>query len=348
MSEAGTAGKPGPLNLITDVDGVTVGNAVDAKVGTGTTVVLPDNACVGAVDVAGGGPGTRETDLLNPENLVDAVDAVVLSGGSSYGLAAASGVADWLGARGRGYLVGPAPRPSPIVPAAILFDLLNCGNKDWGETSPYDRLGREAVAAAERSFVLGNAGAGYGAQAGLVKGGLGSASALAEDGLQVGAVVAVNSVGSTLIPGTNRFWAWAEEQDAEFGGLGAPEAAPDLSDLWAETKAAARPVPEPGQNTTLAVIATNAALTTAAARRVARMAQNGLARAIRPVHTFLDGDTVFVLATGGWTPKDGLTPLALSRIGQEAASVVARAVARGVYEADSLFAIGSYRDRFTP
>src|SRR5471032_2383168 len=195
-----TVAGPGPLNLITDVPGLLVGQAMDAAARTGVTVILTDERAVCAVDVRGGGPGTRETDILAAETLVEAVDAVVLSGGSVYGLAAADGVAAWLGARGRGF--GLVERPgvpkSPIVPAAILYDLANGGDKAWGLEPPYRVLGIAAVEAAGRRFALGSVGAGAGATAGALKGGLGSASVVSADGYSVGALAAVNSFGAVV------------------------------------------------------------------------------------------------------------------------------------------------------
>lgn len=328
--------RPGPRNLITDVAGIHVGNAADPRIRTGVTVVVPASPALAAVDVRGGAPGTRETDALDPTSLVDRVDAVVLSGGSAFGLEAGSGVMNWLAERGRGFRVGSAA--VPIVSAAILFDLLNGGEKGWGESPPYAALGRAAADAAGKSFALGTAGAGYGARAGTLKGGLGSASAVAEDGLEVGALVAVNSHGQTTMPGSSCFWAWALAQNGEVCRQ-VPPAAP-------------LPLDEPdappailGGHTTIAVLATNAELDKAAARRVAIMAQDGLARAIRPVHTPFDGDTVFVLATGRWHLPEPRAA-ALARIGGAAADCLARAVMRGIYEADSLGEITSYRDRF--
>lgn len=340
-----SVGSPGPKNLIVDVDGILVGHAHDPVAGTGTTVVKPAARAVAACDVRGGGPGTRETDALNAENLVSEIDAVVLSGGSVYGLGAASAVTDWLGARGHGYAAAPGT-VAPIVPAAILFDLANGGTKTWGEHSPYPDLGRMACdALSANPFPLGNVGAGYGARAGSLKGGLGSASVAETDGLQVGALAAVNSYGSTIIPGTDQFWAWADEIGDEFGGKGGP-AAPPQHDVWAETKAAGKaPIATPGTNTTIAVVATNAALSPAQAKRVAIMAQDGLARAVNPIHTPMDGDSVFVIATGQ-AALAAPVPLSLGRLGALAASCLARAVARGVYHADDAFEIPSYRKRF--
>ena len=331
---------PGPLNRITDVDGILVGNAEDALVRTGTTVILPDRPAVAAVDVRGGAPGTRETDVLTPGNLVDSVHALVLSGGSAFGLDAAAAVALWLAAQGRGFAIGSAC--VPIVPSAILFDLLNGGDKAWGDETPYRRLGPAACAGAAKDFALGNAGAGYGAKAGTLKGGLGSASLVGSDGLQLGALVAVNSFGSTVMPGQDCFWAWALEQQGEMGGQPLPrQGIRPEADLDPVGGLAAASV---STNTTLAVVATNAALTQAEALRVAIMAQDGLARAIRPVHTPFDGDIVFALSTGLWPMPAERAP-ALLKIGALAADCLARAVARGVFEATSLGGLPSYRER---
>lgn len=320
--------RPGLRNLITDVPGLKVGQAEDVRVRSGVTVILPDARAVCAVDVRGGGPGTRETDALAAENLVEAVDAVALSGGSVYGLAAADGVAAWLGARGRGFVVSPDPAVpvSPVVPAAILFDLANGGDKAWGEAPPYADLGRRAVAAAGEAFALGTAGAGCGAMAGALKGGVGSASVVSADGFTVGAVVAVNCWGSVVAPGGRSFWAAPYEMEAEFGGLGAAGLAADPDD-WGLSKA-----PAGGRNTTIACVATDAVLTPAQARRVAVMAQDGLARAIRPVHAPFDGDVVFALSTAERALTEPET-YTLARIGALAADCLARAVARGVHAA---------------
>jgi len=320
--------RPGARNLITDVPGLKVGQAQDAAVRTGVTVILPDERAVCAVDVRGGAPGTRETDALEPENLVDAVDAVVLSGGSVYGLAAADGVVAWLGARGRGFSLAASAEipPSPVVPAAILFDMANGGAKGWGETPPYGALGRAAVAAAAPDFQLGTAGAGYGAMAGALKGGVGSASMVSADGFTVGAVVAVNSWGSVVAPGGRTFWAAPFETDGEFGGLGASGLSA-AAEAWGLAKGAAA-----ARNTTIACVATDVALTPAQAKRVAVMAQDGLARAIRPIHAPFDGDVVFAISTGRQACAEP-APLSVARIGALAADVLARAVARAAYEA---------------
>lgn len=321
--------RPGPLNLITDVEGLSVGQKEDAAVRTGCTVILADRPAVTAVDVRGGGPGTRETDLLAADTLVEAVDALVLSGGSVYGLGAADGVAAWLGAQGRGFQYRPKPGvpPSPIVPAAILYDLANGGEKGWGEDPPYRALGRAAATSAVREFALGTAGAGYGAMAGALKGGLGSASVVSDDGYTVGALVAVNSLGSVVAPGGYAFWAGAYEIGDEFGGLGPPARAAGPEE-WGLVKAD----PTLRENTTIAVVAVDAALSPSQARRLAVMAQNGLSRAIRPVHTPFEGDVVFALSTGR-RPLAEPAAFTLLRLGSLAADTLARAVARGVHAA---------------
>ena len=325
-----TPGKPGPRNLITDVPGLKVGQADDARARTGVTVILPDDAAIAAVDVRGGGPGTRETDALDTENLAHVAHAICLSGGSVYGLAAADGVCAWLGARGRGFGMNglpPGVPPSPIVPAAILFDMPNGGDKGWGVDPPYRRLGIQAVEAASETFALGTAGAGFGARAGGMKGGLGSASVVTADGITVGAIVAVNSAGSVLAPGTRQFWAAPFELNKEFGGLGVDRLAA-LPDEWGPAKAA----PQARQNTTIACIATDVKLDPGEIKRVAIMAQDGLARAIRPIHAPFDGDVVFALSTGRLELAEPRA-FTVARIGALAADTLARAIARGVYEA---------------
>lgn len=318
---------PGPRNRITDVPGLKIGQAADARARTGVTVILPDDRAVAACDVRGGAPGTRETDALAPETLVDAVDAIVLSGGSVYGLGAADAVTAWLGARGRGYGMVEGIPPSPVVPAAILFDMANGGDKAWGEDPPHRALGRTAIDTAGLGFALGTAGAGYGAMAGGLKGGTGSASAVTADGYTVGAIVAVNSWGSVIAPGGRSFWAAPYELADEFGGLGSADlrAGPDA---WGSAKR-----PAEARNTTIACVATDAVLTPAQAKRLAVMAQDGLARAIRPIHAPFDGDVVFALSTGR-RPLADPGDYTLARLGALAADTLARAVARGVFEAE--------------
>lgn len=312
----------GEFNLITDVPGLRVGNAHDERLASGVTVLLPDAPAVAAVDVRGGGPGTRESDALGLAGTVNEVHGLVLSGGSAFGLAAATGVQSWLRERGIGFSVGSAR--VPIVPQAILFDLLNGGDKGWGPSPPYERLAQEACAAAGRSFALGSAGAGYGATTATLRGGLGSASELLGGGLVIGALAAVNSLGSVTVGDTSHFWAAPFEQDGEFGGCGLP--APWPADATEPRLKGGAP-----QNTTLAIVATNALLTKPEAYRLAVMAQTGLARAIYPVHSPLDGDVVYALATGHVALPDTTRSLAL--LGAAAANALARAIARGIYEA---------------
>jgi L-aminopeptidase/D-esterase-like protein len=330
MAQPAASGAPGPRNLITDVPGLLVGQAEDPKARTGVSVIVPDARATCAVDVRGGGPGTRETDALNSWNLVHSVDAVVLSGGSVYGLATADGVAAWLGAHDRGFAMMPSPGVprSPIVPTAILYDLANHGDKAWGLEPPYRKLGIRAIQALSREFKLGTAGAGYGAEAGALKGGTGSASYVTRDGITVGAIVAVNCLGSVVVPNTKNFWAGPFEIGSEFGGLGASSARV-IGEDWGQTKAN----PEPRANTTIACIATDAELDINQMKRVTMMAQDGLARAIRPIHSPFDGDTVFGLSTAKQKLKGPLAEFTVARIGAVAADVLARAVARGVFEA---------------
>jgi L-aminopeptidase/D-esterase-like protein len=338
--------RPGSRNLITDVDGILVGNEEDHRLRSGVSVVLCERPSVASVDVRGGAPGTRETDLLDPSCRVEHIDAICLSGGSAFGLSSTDGVMRWLRERGRGVAVADAV--VPIVPTAILFDLLNGGDKSW-DWPPYRELAYEATGKAGRDFALGNVGAGLGAKAGNLKGGLGSASAVdPSTGLQVGAVVAVNARGYTTMGDMPQFWAWALEQGKEFGGLPPPahglslRVSHDRADLSHDPADAARH--DPRANTTIAVVATNARVDKASANRLAVMAQDGLARSIRPVHTPQDGDTVFVVATG--THDLQVDHLTLAELGTLAADCLARAVARGVYEAASLGAARGWRDVF--
>jgi len=323
----------GPLNSITDVPGILVGQAEDQAGISGTTVVLAEAPGVASVDVRGGAPGSRETELLAPGNLVERVDAIVLSGGSAFGLDAAAGVMDWLAAVGRGFAVGAVA--VPIVPAAILFDLTFPGRRAWTGEPPYRALGLRAVASAAKDFALGNAGAGLGATAGRLKGGIGSASLVLASGTTIGAIVAVNSWGAVVRPDCGRFWAADLALAGEIDRQPAiPELALDAED-FSQCGAAI-----PGANTTIAVVATDAALDKAGCRRLAIMAQDGLARAIRPVHTPFDGDTVFALSTGTGAAID---PAGLTRLGSAAADCLARAVMRAVLAAEPLGGIPSWR-----
>jgi D-aminopeptidase len=329
-------------NLITDVEGLLVGQAHDAAAATGVTVALFERPTIASVAVLGGAPGTRDTALLAPEMTVEHVDAIVLSGGSAWGLAAADGVMSWLASAGRGFPVGELR--IPIVPQAILFDLANGGDKPWarGEgEAPYRQLGGLAVSQAGRDFALGTAGAGFGATTVNLKGGLGSASARAATGHIVGALVAVNAVGAATIGDGPHFWAAPYEHGSEFGGLGWP-ATIRPADRALRFKGGT------GQNTTLALVATDAALTKAQANRMALAAHDGLARALRPAHAPLDGDVVFAAATGrSGPPSDAFE---LTELCATAADVLARAIARGVHAATALPFPGagpSWRDKHT-
>lgn len=329
--------QPGPGNSITDIVGLKVGNAEDALVRTGVTVILPDRPVVAAVDVRGGGTGTRELEVLRPAASVNEIHAIVLSGGSAFGLDAAGGVMAVLAAQGKGFVMGD--HAIPIVPAAILFDLWNGGKKSWGMTPPYRDLGIAAVKNATEDFALGNAGAGYGAKAGPLKGGLGTASVKDPlTGCMVGAIAAVNSFGSVTLPESSCFWAWPFEMNKEFGNFPPPQKpAADLDyDFRIDAKAPT--------HTTLAVVATDAVLSKAHMERIAVMAQDGLARAIRPVHSTLDGDVVFALTTGTRSVDKPLETVA--RLGSLAADCLARAIARGVYEAKDMGEIRSHRTVF--
>jgi D-aminopeptidase len=325
-------------NLITDVAGVRVGNAADATLASGVTAVIFDRAVTGSVDVRGGGPGTRETALLDPAQTVEGIDAIVLSGGSAFGLDAASGVQAWLREQGRGFRIREAV--VPIVPGAILFDLLNGGDKNWGRYPPYREFGYAAAAGASDDIALGNAGAGLGATTATLKGGLGSASARTRGGITVGALVVVNAVGTVTVGDGPHFWAAPFEQEGEFGGHGVARQV-SAADLAIRAKGG------PQENTTIAVIATDAKLTKAQANRLAVMAQDGLARAIYPVHTPLDGDVIFSAATGMVELAD--PHYGMAELGMVAGNVMARAVARGIYEAKALPFAGSlpsWKDRF--
>lgn len=312
----------GPRNLITDVPGLRVGNASDTGIRTGVTVLSAEAPFTAGVHVMGGAPGTRETDLLAPDKTVEAVDALVLSGGSAFGLDAASGVVDRLRAAGRGYAAGAFR--VPIVPAAILFDLANGGAKDWAE-NPYAALGRAAFDALAEDFALGTEGAGAGGMTAGLKGGLGSASVVLPSGHTVGALVAVNALGAATVDGGPHFWAAPFELGDEFGGRGVARDWPDPH--LAVTKAGAR------RNTTIGIVATDAALSQAQCTRLATAAHDGFARALVPSHTPHDGDLIFAAATGA-RPMD--TPDADTLIlGHAAAVCMARAVARGVFAARS-------------
>ncbi len=327
---------PGMKNLITDVAGVQVGHAEDAKLGSGTTAIIFEEPAVASADIRGGGPGTRELDLLDPVATVERIDGLALSGGSAFGLDAGAGVQAWLAEQGRGFAVGPAR--IPIVPGAILFDMLSGGDKNWGRFPPYRDLGYAAAGNAANDFALGTAGAGYGASTQNLKGGIGSASAKTGSGHTVGAIVAVNAAGRVTLGEDGHFFAAAFEQNGEFGGRGFPDRQQQIATALKGDER---------QNTTIALVATDAVLTKAQAKRLAVMAGAGFAMAIHPVFTPLDGDAVFAAATGKKALNDPLHDLA--RLGAIAAQCLARAIARGVYEAKSLSfpgALPSWKDRF--
>ena len=326
-------------NLITDVPGLIVGNAHDPELRSGVTVLLGEQPMSAAIDIRGGGTGTRDTHALECEGTVDQIHALVLSGGSAFGLDAATGVQSYLREKEAGFPVGDAR--VPIVPQAILFDLLNGGDKEWGRRPPYQELAYTACETASGLFSLGSEGAGHGATTLNLKGGLGSASQRMDNGATIGALAAVNAVGSATIGDTPHFWAAPFEIGDEFGGLGSPERIP------AEALAP-RLKGGPGENTTLAVIATDAALDRPKLKRLAIMAQTGLARAIYPAHTPLDGDIVFALSTAGQPEPEPYWELA--ELGALAANVLSRAIARAVYEATSFDTapkgLPAYRDAF--
>ena len=317
---------PGPRNLITDVAGLAVGNAQDQRLKSGVTVLLCEEPAVAGVQVLGGAPGTRETDLLEPHNSVERINAIVFSGGSAFGLDAASGVQAALREQGVGFEL--RGHRVPIVPAAILFDLSNGGDKDWGRYPPYRELGYEAAQAATQDFEIGTAGAGTGALTAGLKGGLGSASVVLEGGVTIGALAAVNATGSVSVGSSRHFWASPFEIGAEFGGLGYPSPMPaDASTIRLKFRDAVRA----GSSTTIAVIATDAILTKPAAKRLAIAAHDGFVRAIWPTHTPADGDIVFAVATG----QSGRVtePSDVVEFYASAGAVMARAIARGVFAA---------------
>jgi L-aminopeptidase/D-esterase-like protein len=320
-------------NHITDVPGVLVGHSQDPRIASGVTAVIFEAPATASVAVHGGAPGLRDTALLAPEMTVEKVDALVLSGGSAFGLDAMGGVMAHLRGQGRGFQVRNIN--VPIVPGAILFDLLNGGDKAWGNEPVYWHLGVAAAAAAKSGdLALGTHGAGYGATTADLKGGLGSASTITSGGFSVGALVAVNAVGRATIGDGPHFWAAPYERDGEFGGLGWPQTFPaNAAELTIKGDA-----PE---NTTIAIVATDAALTKAEAKRLAVMAQDGMAHALRPAHAAMDGDTVFAAGTGA-APKP---PSArdLAEIGMLAADCLARAIARGIFEATPLPFAGALR-----
>lgn len=327
---------PGPLNALTDVPGLTVGHHTHPNGLTGTTVVLTGEGAVGGVDVRGAAPGTRETDLLDPSNLVSRVQAVVLSGGSAYGLAAADGVMQFLEERGLGHPIGQG-RVVPIVPAAVLFDL---GRSDDWRQRPTAEFGYLAAQAATSGPIAqGCVGAGAGARAGGLKGGIGTASVVLDHGLVVGALVGLNAVGRAHNPMTGGLYGAYLELAGEFQGLRLPsdyEGEPeDYLSFLAQSG--------PGRNTIIGVVATNATLDKAQARRLAQMTHDGIARAVRPAHTLFDGDTLFALATARQPAPD---PVTLNMLGAAAADCFARAIVHAMLQADSRGGLTCYREAF--
>lgn len=318
--------KPGPQNAITDISGLKVGNSQDTTLKSGATVLIGDGPFTASVHVMGGAPGSRETDLLAPDKSIATVDALVLAGGSAYGLDACSGVVDGLRADGRGLRIGSAI--IPLVPGAILFDLLNGGDKDWDD-NPYRDLGRAAYDAADTTFDLGTIGAGTGALTAMVKGGLGSASFVLDSGVTVAALVAANPVGAVTTPGDRHFWAAPFEVDNEFGGQG-PDMAVGLGRNFESRKVQAMlgQMPERA-NTTIAIVATDADLTKAQCQRIAIAAHDGIGRATVPAHTPTDGDLVFSLSTNAI--KLDNSDAHLAEIGHAAALCLSRAIARAIY-----------------
>jgi len=332
-------------NLITDVPGVRVGNAHDARAATGVTVAVFDKASEASVATLGGAPGDRAVTLLEPGMLDGGIDAVVLSGGSLYGLDAAGGVSAVLCAQGKGVTFGGVALP--VAVQAILFDLMNGGEKDWltkpvEQRPPYWDLGRDATLAVGENFALGTVGAGYGATTANLKGGLGSASQRTKSGFIVGALAAVNAVGMATVGDSRHFWAGPYEQGDEFGGHSFP------AKISSEALALRfKGQPAPATATTIAMVATDATLTKAECKRLAIMANDGLGRALRPVHAPNDGDTVFAVSTAH--AGTGGEPPVLTELGAAAADCLARAVARGVYEATALpyaTSLPDYRRRF--
>lgn len=326
------------LNLLTDIEGVAVGHATDLVLGSGVTAIIFDEPAIASGSVLGGAPGGRDTALLDPSMTVQAVDAFVLSGGSAFGLDAAGGVQSGLRRIGRGFEVGVAK--VPIVPQAILMDLLNGGNKDWGLHSPYREMGYSAFQAARKgAFVLGTVGAGTGATTATFKGGIGSASGVTQSGHRIAALLAVNAMGSTTIGNGPNFWAAPFERNGEFGGLGFPQRITD-EDTAMRIKGVKL------KATTIGVVVTDAVLTKAQAHRLSIMAHDGLARAVLPAHLPGDGDTIFSAATGRKSLGD---PSDFAELCHLATLVTARAVARGVYEATTLpvqNAQAAWRDRY--
>lgn len=316
-------------NLLIDVNGVRVGHAHDNRLISGVTTILFEEPAVASVAVHGGAPAGRDLGCLEPDAAVGEIDAIVLAGGSGFGLDAASGVQAWLREQGRGLPIGHVR--VPIVPSAICFDLINGGDKGWGRYPPYRELGYAAAAGAEAgTFALGTAGAGFGASTVDLKGGVGSVSAMTSSGHTVAAIVVVNALGSALLGDGPHFHAGGLERGTEFGGLGLPATAPGtLPPLRWKGRAMAGRLVQPA--TTIACVATDATLDKAQAKRLAVAANAGLARGLRLSHAVMDGDTVFAVSTRRQPLAGGMQDLI--EIGAVAADCLARAIARAVYEA---------------
>jgi L-aminopeptidase/D-esterase-like protein len=326
----------GKNNSLTDVEGLLVGHFTDTQAACGVSVAICPKGATAGVDVRGSAPGTRETDLLAPLNLVEKVQAIVLTGGSVYGLSAADGVVRWLSNKGWGFPL-EAGNVAPIVPAAALFDLGR--GKDYIPTIEAAWGTKACENAGTDAFLLGSVGAGTGALSGGIKGGLGTASEVLASGLTVAAMVAVNSLGSVIDPATGQPWEIRMEQGAEFGRQG--------------KRSVLLPVPpkaEAGRNTTIGIIATDAVLTKAQAQKIAQMAHDGMARAIRPAHTMFDGDTIFCMATNKKelpdTPGFFAAPkaTALTELGSAAADYMTRAIIRAIFTATSSHNMVAFRD----
>ena len=328
--------KTGESNSLTDVGGILVGHYTDTTAVSGVTVVVCPKGAVAGVDVRGSAPGTRETDLMAPHNLVEKAQAVVLSGGSVFGLSAADGVTRWLAEEGYGFPLDQG-FVAPIVPAAVLYDLgrgkdfIPPISADWGRWA--------CEGAGDYAVQTGSVGAGTGAMSNSIKGGLGSASLILDSGITVAALVAVNSDGSVINPESGRPWEFGLEVDDEFGDQGRRT-----------VRLPPPPGSEPAKNTTIGIIATDAALSAPQTQKVAQMAHDGMARAIRPAHTMFDGDTIFCLATGQKelpeAPGFFIAPRALSlnELGHAAANCMSRAIIRAILNADSLAGMTAFSD----
>ena len=318
--------KTGKYNLITDVQGLLVGNAHDPKLKSGVTVLTSENQFPAAVTVLGGAPGTRETDLLETDKLIKKIDALVLSGGSVYGLDAPSGVVDCMRREGRGYQVKDIN--VPIVPGAILFDLLNGGQKDWDQ-NPYKNIASEAYNKKNKFFELGTEGAGYGATTSNLKGGLGSSSIILDNGITIGALVATNPFGSVVTDGSNSFWASPFEIENEFGGK--DFIAPEKKSFWNPEGSTFKTDSSSITNTTIAIVGTDIEMSKTELKRMSVAAHDGIARAIVPAHTTFDGDLIFSVST--CKKKIHKSDMDLAIIGHASAICLSRAIARSVYEA---------------